>query len=354
VKPNSAQEQFSVPEIAAGLVELEKFLGIDPAGGLSPLFPFKVACEIHEQQRVHGFVGLEQLYEIPAFRECVMFVAAAMDLVRYFRAARHNSELKKLRPHFALISDGFFGIAGTYGIQMSQGSLLRQRLGEHGIMPPSDAVAKDATRKTIELMLAMAALNTFDGIEVEDPKASDPSNPNPDIIIHNEDRRFGIACKSISSLHEESFKENVVKGIAQLERAITAGKVSPRCGVVMIDVSAILEHDRLYMPEPGYCRDSQESGATLIWAVTEALQKIFGQDPPRSFHDILGPIFKGHNLPPGVLIYAHGLLICRKDRAVSPVYQKALRLGFGGDTSFLSSFNESLNCALHCQAANRP
>ncbi|MDP1580971.1 MAG: hypothetical protein Q8M02_11875 [Candidatus Didemnitutus sp.] len=349
MKPNPAHEQLSVPEIAAGLVELEKFLGVDRAGSLSPLFPFKVACDVHEQQRIDGFAGLEQLYEIPAFRECVMFIAGALDLVRYFQAARHNSELKKLRRHFALVSDGFFGIAGTYGIQMSQGSLLRRRLGEHGITPPSDAVAKDATRKTIELMLAMAALNTFDGVEVEDPKASDPSNPNPDIIIHKGDQRFGIACKSITSLHEETFKENIAKGVAQLERSILAGKVDSRCGVVMIDVSAILEHDRLYVPEPGYCWVSAGAGPALTSAVTEALLKVFGHDPVRTFHDILGPIFKGHNLPPGVLIYAHGLLICEKDGAIFPVYQKTLRLGFGGDTSFLGSFNESLNRALHCQ-----
>jgi len=349
MKPNPAQEKISVPEIAACLVEIEKFLGIDPTNNLSPLFPFKVACDVHEQQRLHGFVGLEALYEIPVFRECVMFIAAAMDLVRYFRAARHNSELKKLRPHFALVSDGFFGIAGTYGIQMSQGSLLRQRLGEHGITPPSDAVAKDATRKTIELMLAMAALNTFEGIEVEDPKASDPSNPNPDLIIRSGDRRYGIACKSITSLHEETFKENVVKGVTQIERSILAGKVDSRCGVVLIDVSAILEHERLYVPEPGHCWSYEGAGEVLTSVVTEALLKIFGHDPARSFHDILGPIFKGHDLPPGVLIYAHGLLICEKEGTVSPVYQKALRLGFGGDTSVLGRFNESLNRALHCQ-----
>lgn len=338
-----------MPEIAAGLLELEKFLGVDPTGSLSPLFPFKVACDIHEQQRIQGLVGLELLYEIPAFRECVMFIAGALDLVRYFRAARHNSELKKLRPHFALVSDGFFGIAGTYGVQMSQGSRLRQRLGEHGITPPSDAVAKDATRKTIELMLAMAALNTFDGIEVEDPKASDPSNPNPDLIIRSGGQRYGIACKSITSLHEETFKENVAKGIAQLERSILVGKVDSRCGVVLIDVSAILEHDRLYMPEPGHCWVSEDAGMALTAAVTQALLKVFGHDPARTFHDILGPIFKGHNLPPGVLIYAHGLLISGKDGSVFPVYQKALRLGFSGDTSFLGRFNENLNRALHCQ-----
>ena len=122
-------------------------------------------------------------------------------------------------------------------------------------------------------MLAMAALNTFEGIEVEDPKASDPANPNPDLIIRSGDRRYGIACKSITSLHEETFKENVTKGVAQIERSILAGKADSRCGVVLIDVSAILGHERLYVPEPGHCWISEDAGMALTNAVNEALLK---------------------------------------------------------------------------------
>ena len=352
MKPNPKKEQLSVPEIIAGLAELEKFLEIDPASGLSPLFPFKLACQIHEQQS-RGPFGLGLAYETRPFRECLMFIAAAMDLVRYFRSARHKHELRKLRPHFALISEGFFGIAGTYGIQMSQGSRLRSLLTKYGITPPTDAIAKDATRKSIELMLALAALNAFDGIEVEDPKASDPTDPNPDLIVQHKGKRIGIACKSISSTHEETFKENVIKGISQLEHAIDIGKVDRRCGAVLLDVSAILDHDKLYVPKAGHCWHHNASGLILTAAVTEALQKIFGPNPKRSFHHILGPIYRGHALPAGVLIYAHGLMLCEKDGVVSPVYQKALRLGFGGDTSSLGRFNKRLNRALHCQPSGR-
>lgn len=348
MRPDPKQEQLSIPEIHAGLTELEKFLEIDPSSHLSPLFPFKLACQVHEKQ-AQSLFGLGPAYETRPFRECMMFIAAAMDLVRYFRSTRHKSEVKKLRPHFALISEGYFGIAGTYGIQMSKGSRLRSLLTKYGVTAPTDAKAKDATRKTIELTLALAALNAFDRIEVEDPAASDPDDPNPDLIVHHEGKRFGVACKSISSLHAETFKENVVKGVSQLENAISAGKVDRRCGGVLIDVSAILDQDKLYMPKAGHCWPHYDSGAILTDAVTATLQKVFGLNPKQSFHDILGPIYKGHDLPAGVLIYAHGLMLCEKDGVISPVYQKALRLSFGGDTSSLGRFNKRLNRALHCQ-----
>ena len=341
-----------MPQILVGLIELEECLGFDPSSNLSPLFPFKEACRVHENQpqSLFGFLGLGFAYQSPYFRECVMFIAAAMDLVRYFRAAPNKAGVRKLRPHFALISHGFFGIAGTYPIQMSKGSLLRRMLTEHGVELPTDAIAKDATRKTIELMLALAALNAFDEIEVEDPNSSDPADPNPDLIVQYEGKRFGIACKSISSMQEETFKENVAKGISQLERAIDAGKVDRRSGVVLLDVSALLDQDKLFMPETSHCWLHQESGSIFTGFVGSALQSLFAPHSNRTYHDILAPIYRGHALPVGVLVYAHGLMLCERDGIVSPVYQKGVLLVFGGDTSSLGRFSKRLNLALHCQA----
>jgi hypothetical protein len=352
MRPNPIQERLSVPQILVGLTELENCLGFDPSSNLSPLFPFKVACSVREQV-AQGPFGLDLAWETRPFRECLMFIAAAMDLVRYFQAARHKSELRKLRSHFALISHGFFGIAGTYSIQMSKGSLLRKYLPKLEVQQPTDAIPEDATRKTIELMLALAALNTFDGIEVEDPNTSDPADPNPDLIVRHQGKRIGIACKSTASRHEETFKDNVTKGISQLEHAIEAGKVDRRCGVVLLDVSAIVDQDKLFVPKAGHCWPYQGSGEVFMDAVTSALQSIFAPNLTRSYHDILRPIYKGHALPTGVLVYAHGLMLCSKDGVVSPVYQKGVRLIFGGDTSFLGRFGRRLNCALHCQAPRR-
>lgn len=348
MQPDPKQEQFFVRDILDGLIALETQLQLVPASGLSPLFPFKVACQVYEKQRQMPF-DLSLAYENPKFRECIMLVAAAMDLVRYHRAARGHRALRKLGPHFAQIGGGFFGIAGTYGIQMSKGCPMRSWLEAAGVVFPDDAAAKDATRKTIELMFALAALNAFETIEVEDPKDSGSSAPNPDLIVGHDGKRYGIACKSVSSVQEETIKDNVAKGVEQLGRAIEAGGVDPRCGVVVLDVSAILKQDRLYMPGPGQFWEKSQTGGILCQAVDEALQKIYGPDPARTFQEILGPIYKGSDLPPGVLIYAHGLMLSAENEAVSPVYQKSLRLGFGGDTSELTPFNTRLDRALNCQ-----
>lgn len=347
MRSNPQQERLYIPEIIAGLVELEGFLGVDPASPASPLHPFKEACEVYELV-AQGPFGIETAYETSAYRECVMFMAAAMDLVRYFRAVHRRAEVKKLRPHFSKLGAGFFGVAGTYGIQMSNGSRLREHLAARGVPPPPDEVAKDATRKTVELMVALAALNSFDGIEVEDPDASDASDPNPDLIIEHAGQRFGVACKSVSSTHEKTINENIAKGVLQIERAIEAGKVSPRCGTVLLDVSALLDHAWLYIPKPGHRWALEGKASVFTGAVDEALAKVYGQQN-RKFHEVLKPIFADSQLPRGVLIYAHGVMLCENAGATIPVYQKALRLGFGGDVSSLQGFCERLNRALHCQ-----
>jgi hypothetical protein len=347
MRPNPRQERLYISEIHAGLVELEKFLGVDPASHASPLHPFKAACEVYQLKAQDPF-GVEFAYETASFRECVLFMAAAMDLVRYFQVVRRSGEVKKLRPHFAKLGAGFFGVAGTCGIQMSKGSRLRALLAARGVPPPPDEVAKDATRKTVKLMLALAALNSFDGIEVENPDSSNAADPNPDLIVEHDGLRFGVACKSISSTHEETINENIAKGVLQIERAIEAGKVSPRCGTVLLDISALLDHERLYVPEAGQRWALEGKGPVFTRAVDEALAKVYGQEN-RKFHDILKPIFANSQLPRGVFIYAHGVMLCENSGATIPVYQKALRLGFGGDVSNLQDFCERLNRSLHCQ-----
>jgi hypothetical protein len=350
MNPDPEREQIAVPEILIGLADLEKCLGSSMSDASSALQPFKIACKVYEQQFQSPF-GIELAYETEPFRECVMFVAASMDLVRYFRLVRHKPQLKALREHLTLIAPGFFGVAATYGIQMSKGSRLRTLLAAYGITPPTDSVAKDAARKTVELMLAMAAMNSFDKIVVENPKASSATDPNPDLIVQHAGKRFGVACKSLSTLSEETFKERVAEGLVQLERAIAANRVDPIRGVVLLDVSAILDHEKLYLPAPDCRWPKQDSGDILRRFVDEALQKMFALEPTRSFQEILGSLYRNRRLPFAVLIYAHAVMLCEMNGHTCPVYQKALR--YGGDTSSIVSFCKRLDRALHCQPSRR-
>jgi hypothetical protein len=347
MRQDPARERLGLQEIVAGLAEMETCLDAPN----SALQPFKVACSVYESQLRGLFGGWN--YESKSFRECVMFVAAAMDMVRYFRLVRNKSQFRNLRKHLALIDPGFFGVAGTFTVQQSKGSNLRAKLTAHGIASPTDAVAKDAARKTIELMLAMAAMNTFDNVAVEHPHASSVTDPNPDLIIEHAGHRYGVACKSLSTTSEETFKERVAEGIVQLERAVAANKVDSRRGVVLLDISSLLEHERLFMPEKFQFWKMKDSGKVLKHAINGALGKVFATDLDRSFHDVLSKLYKGRRLPVGILIYAHCLMICENKGAAIPVYQKALELRSGGDTSSILDFCKRLNLALHCQRVEK-
>ena len=212
---------------------------------------------------------------IESMRECLMFVAAAMDLVRYYRCVRNTRGLRALSKHFKLLGSGFFGVAGTYTVQQSKGSMLRKLLCDQGYDMPTDEKAKDAVRKSVELMLALAAINTFERVEIEDPDDSGRAAPNPDIIIDNEDHRYGIACKSWSSPNEENFKKRIAEGLSQIDRAIKADKVDRNRGVLRIDISALLDHERLFVPAKGQIWGCQGTGAILLSAMGEAMVKVF-------------------------------------------------------------------------------
>jgi len=348
MRPDKQAEQTHVQDILGGITALEEQLGLIPEKGRSPLFPFKLACNCYQRQG-ESLGGLALAARQPMVRECMMLVAAAMDLVRYYQATRRLSEFRKLAQHFALVGDGLFGVAGTYGIQMSKGSPLRGLLEAAGCSFPEDQKAKDATRKTIELMFGLAALNAFDSVELEDTKDSGSSAPNPDVIIGFEGKRYGLACKSVSSLHEAGMKANIDKGVEQLKRSIKAGRVDQRCGIVVIDASAILDQDWLYMPEPDTFWGKEHAGEVLKNELNASLAKVYAPNGSRSFHEIFSPSFKDSGLPVGVLFYAHGLMICDSGGAVSPVYQKALQLAYGGDTSSTLPFLKRLDRAVNCQ-----
>jgi hypothetical protein len=251
-----------------------------------------------------------------------------------------------------MLGPGFFGVAGTYTVQQSKGSLLRKILGEQGYELPTDEKAKDSVRKSVELMVALAAMNTFERVEVEDPDDSGRAAPNPDIVIDYEGHRYGIACKSLSSLNEENFKKRIAEGLGQIECAIKAGKVDRKRGIVLIDISALLGHEQLFVPSKGQVWDFRGTGPILLSAMQEAMGKVFGSSL-RTYAEILSGPFKDHDLPVGILLYGHALMICQDSHGtIVPIYQKGLIQGFGNDVSSIFGFCKGLNNAIHCQRSD--
>jgi len=292
---------------------------------------------------------LPVLYDIPKVKECCMQVAAAMDLVRYIRNIKDKSKLKKIKEHLALIGVGGFGIAATFFKLQSNQSCIEEKLGARGIRAFSSEVVKDAARKTIELMLGLAALNTFDDIALENPSASNSKNPNPDLIIKHANKRYGVACKSLTCRSFTTLKERIEEGIEQIDNAVKANRIDGHCGIVLLDVSALLDQDALYMPAPNTCWDIYATSMILMDSVDSTLVSLFGVNRRESIKKHLGQLFKNHQASPAVLVYAHSLMITSSPNGVSPCYMKAMRLLFAGDTSHARAFFNRLNNALHCQ-----
>jgi hypothetical protein len=336
---------MQVAQISVGLKEIERRLHADD----TPLLPFQIACEIYQSQIPHPFVPDELVFQIHKFREVAMFVAAGMDLVRYHHLAPTKKQMKLLRKHLRLLGPGFFGVAATYAIQQAHGSFLRDRLKELGRPIPSPQIAADAARKTIELMVGMAALSCFDEVALEDPNDSSSKAPNPDVIVRHEGCRYGIACKSLASSNEANFIDRITEGLSQIADAVEKDTVDARRGVVLVDISALLDHDRLYNGT-----GSQPSatpmgpGEALLSEMNAALIRIFHRAP--DWGQVLHPLFAPYSLPPGILIYGHSLLICHDEQGAHlPVYQKAMMLGFGNDVEPIKWFCNRLNDALHGQ-----
>ncbi|MFZ4595797.1 MAG: hypothetical protein ACOYOF_16170, partial [Verrucomicrobiaceae bacterium] len=207
-------------------------------------------------------------------------------------------------------------------------------------------VERDAARKTIELMLALAALNTFDDVILEDPSHSSDSNPNPDLIVADGKHRYGIACKSISSSSKSNFLEHVEYAIKQLKKALKKERIDSGLGIVFIDVSALLDHDKLFMPDANSHWYSHAAPLVIQNEVNQVLIQILEEG---KVHKSLGSLFKKSGVAPCVVIYAHSLMMAVNDQGVAPHYYKPMRVLPCGDHSKVEKFLTKLNNANHCQ-----
>ncbi|RBP45862.1 hypothetical protein DES53_102246 [Roseimicrobium gellanilyticum] len=287
------------------------------------------------------FFGSETL------KECCHYVASAMDLVRYINKITDKKKLKKIKAHLKLVGTGGFGIYATYQkLQFNSAFAYEQLTKEKNDTKINKEVERDAARKSIELMLALAALNKFDDVILEDPLHSSDTNPNPDLIVVEGENRYGIACKSISSTNKSNFIQHVEYAIKQLRKALGKKSIGSGLGIVFIDVSALLNHDKLFMPNENFYWDSHAAPAVILNEVSQVLSNVLGSG---DVHSILGPLFKKADVAPCVVIYAHGLMIAGDGQGEAPRYYKPMRVLTCGDHSKVAKFLTKLNEANHCQ-----
>lgn len=339
MRPDPNSEEFHITKIAEGLKKI-KSLASDP--GNETINIELAAMEISVNWYMQAINGdLPIFYGIEQIKESCHYIASAMDLVRLFERI-DKKKLKPLRAHLKLIGKGGFGIYGTYQKQLHNGSSLHDKLILEIKTDPNKEIARDAVRKSIELMLALACLSKYDKVLLEDPENSCDTKPNPDLIVKDGGSSYGIACKSIISESGENFKGHIRKAIGQIEKAVDKGRVDPGRGLVFIDVSPHLDHDKLYMPDTDHYWQAADAPKLLAFELDRALFRILGEG---DLGKKLSPLFSNTQVAPCVVIYAHSLIIGSSELGVNPRYYKAMTVVQCGDHSKVANFLTDLNKA---------
>jgi hypothetical protein len=346
MRPNETQESLHITDILAGLENIERYTFGNAEADGSGLLALKIACKLFADMS-NGPLPL--IFDLPKVKEVCLHVAGSMDLVRYFTRITDKSKIMVVKKHLKLVGIGGFGVAATYINQQTNPSCLQEYFNRAGIPALRSEIVKDATRKTIELMIGMAALNKFEDVILEDPECSNVNNPNPDILIRHDGKKFGIACKSIRSKSRSNLRSRIDEGLEQVERAIKAGKIDKRRGIILLDISALLDHDSIYVPKPNFVWQAEHAPEVIQEHINVVLSELFEANQFTTFKESAGDLFENHQAAPGVLIYAHSLMIASLGDIINPRYMKAMRLLYAGDTSRVKAFCERLNKALHCQ-----
>ncbi|MBS1715339.1 MAG: hypothetical protein JST30_13495 [Armatimonadetes bacterium] len=82
------------------------------------------------------------------------------------------------------------------------------------IGPPTH---ESATHKTLELLTGLAADEEFGNVELEDPYRS--VGGNPDVLFSADGKRWGIACKMVSSESPVTLTDRIEEGVKQVDRS---------------------------------------------------------------------------------------------------------------------------------------
>ncbi len=341
---NTYQEKLHIADIRNGIAKLIKLVISGSDGTFQgEIMAMQIACNVYEDLQRNP---LPWSFEVGSIKECCQYVAAAMDLTRYLRNLEIKKNYRNIESHLQLLTKGGFGISATYQIQQRKGSriqsLVKEAMGEQW----TNEIARDAARKSIELMVALAALNKFDEVILEDPYDSNTQLANPDVLIRDQGKNYGIACKSLSSKHSVTFFERIEEAVCQIETSIEDSQIDPGRGIVFFDLSPLLDHDNLYLPEANHVWSHEGAIYALQFAVQKLLMELMGQG---TAHDLIGKFFKDKRAAPCLFIYAHSAMIAKNDHGVSPHYFKSVTVLEAGDYSKVKTFVPNLHKALHCQ-----
>lgn len=111
--------------------------------------------------------------------------------------------------------------------------------------------------KLFELLMAVACMRFAKQLTLDDP--DDSKGDNADVLFTHDDTRWALACKVPNGPSPESACDNVISGIAQIDRSDVEE------GIVILNARNWIDHDALW-PPPG--KDDLQSSAVqdIHWA----------------------------------------------------------------------------------------
>lgn len=349
MNPDESKEQLHVGDILAELQKIADILKREAELKETPrgLLAMKVACKAY-LGAVNGILPF--YYRSNLVRECSQYVASAFDVARSFREVADKRALKRIQMHLNLIGIAGFGVSSTVVNQQDVPSRIEAILNQQGVPDYPVEDKKDAARKSLELMLGLAALGRFGDVRMEDPECSSKSKPNPDIIVPYKGENYGIACKSITTRNSEGIRDNIRKAVSQIDRAVKAKVVTAGRGLVFLDISSLIDHEKSYLPDESDMIWTREGAvAHMQYSTDSAFNEAAGVTKEQPASKLFADLFKGSSAAPILLVYAHTLMIADHGNGAAPSYMKCLMTSPIGDASRANAFVDELLLAIHAQ-----
>lgn len=339
------REHMHIVDIIDGIKEIEAVLfgpsevSADNVG----LLALRIGCEVfrHSEESV-----LPMLYggQSSTTIDMLVYVVSAMDLVRYYRCLRDKTAIRQCSKHLRLAGRGYISVAATM-VQPRHGSSRLQDLLVQLKCPMVTAERRlDASRKTIETMVGLACLQFCEAVELEDPDESSRKPKNPDIIAVFKGERYGIACKSITGKSLQAVRQNAKKAAEQLVECYRQHTISPWKGLILLDVSSLLDHQvLLHQPNESFYD-------AFNFLLNKAIGEAYGTETIPE--EVYGGIIADKGIAPQVLLYAHGLVVVHDGCRQMPTLVKNLIKSSWGDCSMTDLFVQRLQRAMHCQTSD--
>ena len=361
MNPENNQSKMHVVEVMDGLKKIEPYIvgsvKHPDNNGKAAFHSLILACNV--------FVDLLDgplpiIYKTDSMRRVLIAVGSAMDIVRGIQNVQSKKQIKRLRQHLRLIGDGFFGVAGTIINQRQEDDDLKILLLRNGYTEDSSQLSEDASRKTIELMVALACMSYYEDVLLEDTKDSGSKARNPDVIIKDACAVYGIACKSlktdnanglVSEIEEAAFQLHCATASRSLKKRKPATAITHKHGVVFVDISARIDHKAIYSPsEPDQCWIRSATGSLLKSEIDRAISVIASKGcPPGGFQAEMNRVFSQYNVSPCVIFYAHTLMLSSDGLGQpEPTYVKVMTIMPFGDCGMVMGFLTKLNQGIHC------